>query len=87
MAKKKTGRRPSKTNPQNSPIKGDRIRLMLAELGWTQEQLARKAELPLGVVNRIIRGVVDPGCATLIKLIDAFDCPADKVLRRKSSRD
>lgn len=82
MAKKKSGRKARAMTPDTAPIRAEKLRSMLADRDWSQEKLARKSGVPLGTINRIVRGVVDPQVSTFVKVIDALDVPADVLLRR-----
>ena len=44
------------------------------ELGWTQAQLADKAEIDQGDLSRIERGVIAPNESTLVRIADVMGC-------------
>ncbi len=44
------------------------------ELGWTQAQLADKANIDQGDLSRIERGVIAPNESTLVRIAHAMGC-------------
>ena len=48
------------------------IRQLREELGWTQEDLAKRARIDQGDLSRIERGAVDRRWSTVNRIIDAF---------------
>lgn len=53
---------------------GDHIRSRREAAGLTQEGLARKADLPLGAVQRAELAKHQPRLETLVKIAEALDC-------------
>lgn len=49
------------------------------ELGWSQSQLAARADLTPAAVRRIEAGINDPRAATVKKLADALDVNPDEL--------
>lgn len=57
---------------------------LLAEMekrGWTQADLARRGNIPTGVLSRIINSQRGPGASTCIKIATAFNIPPQEVFR------
>ena len=60
---------------------GDHIRARRKELDLTQEQLARRAEIPLNRVGRIETGMVkDPHFSTLQAIATALDTSVGELI-------
>lgn len=55
----------------------DRIRTLRESKGWTQEDLAREADIGPATVSRLERGIIEPRVDTLRALCEAFDVTAD----------
>lgn len=55
---------------------GRRVREERTRCGWTQEQLAEKAETHLSFIGQLERGIKKPSLATLKKLADALGIKA-----------
>lgn len=58
---------------------GSAIRDRRAALGWTQEALAEKCDLPQSHISRLEAGQHSPTHKTLEKIAKALDCPVDKL--------
>ena len=48
------------------------IRQLREELGWTQEDLAKRAHIDQGDLSRIERGGIDPRWSTVNRIINAL---------------
>lgn len=48
------------------------IRQLREELGWTQEDLAKRARIDQGDLSRIERGATDPRWSTVNRIINAL---------------
>ena len=60
---------------------GKRIRESRISQGYTQQDLADRAEIGVVYISEIERGIKMPSLNTFIKIIDALDISADYVLR------
>ena len=56
---------------------GERLRQLRREKGWSQEQLSRLANVPLGSLNRYERNVFEPSLSRLRSLAKALDVDLD----------
>jgi len=59
---------------------GRRIREERVRRGWTQEQLAERAEMHLSFVGQIERGVKKPSLKTLKRIADVYGIKAGDLL-------
>ncbi|MCA9379868.1 helix-turn-helix transcriptional regulator [Candidatus Dojkabacteria bacterium] len=60
---------------------GDKIRKLIKDKEMTQEELARKADIPYSTLIKIISGNVDnPTIRTIQKLAVALDVSVDELL-------
>jgi transcriptional regulator with XRE-family HTH domain len=60
---------------------GDKIRKLIKDKEMTQEELARKADIPYSTLIKIISGNVDnPTVRTIQKLAVALDVSVDELL-------
>jgi len=59
---------------------GRRVREERRRRGWTQEQLAEKADSHLSFIGQLERGIKKPSLVTLKKLADAFGVKAGALL-------
>lgn len=60
---------------------GKRIRESRIKKGYTQQELADRAEIGVVYLSEIERGIKMPSLNIFIKIIDALDVSADYVLR------
>ena len=60
---------------------GKRIRESRISKGYTQQDLADRAEIGVVYISEIERGIKMPSLNIFIKIIDALDVSADYVLR------
>ncbi len=56
------------------------VREMMNERGWSQAQLARRADIPEMQISRIVRGKQQPGAFYIARLIEAFRCSFDQLI-------
>lgn len=62
---------------------GDRIKKLIKEKEMTQEELARKADIPYATLIKIIGGSVDnPTVRTMQKLAMALEVSVDELLTK-----
>ena len=64
---------------------GKRIRESRIKKGYTQQDLARRADIGVVYLSEIERGVKMPSLNIFIKIIDALDVSADYILRDEVS--
>ena len=64
---------------------GKRIRESRISKGYTQQDLADRAEIGVVYVSEIERGIKMPSLNIFVKIIDALDVSADYVLRDELS--
>ena len=62
---------------------GMKLREARTKAGFTQEQLAEKADIGVMYLGEIERGVKMPSMKIFIKLIEALDISADYILRNE----
>ena len=62
---------------------GMKLRVARNKAGFTQEQLAEKADIGVMYLGEIERGVKMPSMKIFIKLIEALDISADYILRNE----
>ena len=60
---------------------GQRIREQRKKKGWTMDKLAEKVNLSVNYVGDLERGVKTPSLETFIRIVEAFDVPADVLIR------
>ena len=60
---------------------GQRIREQRKKKGWTMDKLAEKVNLSVNYVGDLERGVKIPSLETFIRIVEAFDVPADVLIR------
>ena len=51
---------------------GDKVKRMLEERGWTQEDFEEKSGISQAFISQIINNVKKPGYETLVKLAKGF---------------
>lgn len=59
---------------------GSRVREMRKKRGYTQEQLAERANISFAFIGHIERGTRKLSVATLLSLARALNCPTDFLL-------
>ena len=62
-------------------ILGKRLRQSRIQKGYTQQELAKKADIGTVYLGEIERGIKMPSLNIFIKIIEALDISADYVLR------
>ena len=62
-------------------VLGDRLRQIRIQKGYTQQALAKKADIGTVYLGEIERGIKMPSLNIFIKIIEALDISADYVLR------
>lgn len=87
MAKRSPTRRKLERGPDGRATKfedrgiiGERIRELYEAKGWTQQELAWRANLSLPKVNRVIRGRAGIGSEALVRLVLCLNTSADYLL-------
>ena len=60
---------------------GENVRAARTAKGWTQEDLAHSSGLAVVQVSRIERGVREIRLTTFVRLLQALDVPADRLLQ------
>lgn len=60
-------------------ILGANLRRERSAKNFTQQQLAEKADLHITSVQRIERGQFDLRTSTLFRIVQALQCPAERV--------
>lgn len=58
----------------------DNLKAKRQALGWSQEALARKADVPNQTVSRAEQGATEPRLSTIAKLAEALGCTVDDLL-------
>jgi transcriptional regulator with XRE-family HTH domain len=58
-------------------MRGDRIRKLREELGWTQEMLCERLELPILAMNRYENNKTAPDANKLARIAEALGCSTD----------
>ena len=64
---------------------GKRIRESRIKKGYTQQNLAERADIGVVYISEIERGIKMPSLNIFIKIIDALDVSADYILRDEIS--
>jgi len=67
----------------------NRLRVLRAEHGWSQQQLAEKLEVSRQSVNAIETGKYDPSLPLAFRIAELFECNIEEVFvspARHSSR-
>jgi DNA-binding XRE family transcriptional regulator len=72
-----------KTNFRQRILLGNRIRQTRIDKSMTLEALASRAEVGIGSISEIERGLRFPNTATLYAIAEALDVPADHLLTGK----
>lgn len=64
------------------------VRRLRTDLGMTQEALAFEAEVTLGTLSRVERGVTNPAWPTLVKIADALGMtPVELIAEVEAARN
>jgi len=67
-------------NGRGYKVLGEKIRRLRQQKMWTQEQLAKAADLPAGSISRIETGVHRPQLGTVGKIATALGVDADDLI-------
>lgn len=59
---------------------GDNLRRLRSDKGFTQGDLAAKADLRIASISKLERDEGDPKLSTIYKLMDALECSADALM-------
>ena len=57
----------------------NRIRLLRAEKGWSQAELADRVGVSRNSINSVENGKFDPSLPLAFRIADAFDLPVEEV--------
>lgn len=66
-------------------VLGERLRQIRIQKGYTQQALAKKADIGVVYLGEIERGLKMPSLSIFIKIIEALEVSADYVLRDELS--
>jgi transcriptional regulator with XRE-family HTH domain len=67
-----------------SPAFGQRLKHFRNSRGMTQDQLARKADIPYTTLTKIETGVIkNPSIQTVLKLAKGLNCSLDQLVTQK----
>lgn len=58
-------------------MRGDRIRKLREELGWTQEMLCERLDLPILAMNRYENNKTAPDANKLARIAETLGCSTD----------
>ena len=61
-------------------MRGDRIRKLREEMGWTQEMLAERINVPVLSINRYENNKTTPDVNKITLLAEALECSVDYLL-------
>jgi len=60
----------------------NRLKVLRAELNWSQLELARRLEVSRQSVNAIETGKYDPSLPLAFRIADVFDLPIERIFLR-----
>ncbi len=60
----------------------NKLKVLRAERGWSQEELGRRAGVSRQAINAIERGKFDPSLPLAFKLADLFNLPIEEIFIR-----
>jgi putative transcriptional regulator len=63
----------------------NRIRVLRAERGWSQAELAALAGVSRNSINSIENGRFDPSLSLAFAIADAFGCSIEEIFEREAS--
>ncbi len=63
----------------------NRLKVLRAEYGWSQEELGRRAGVSRQAINAVERGKFDPSLPLAFKLADLFNLPIEEIFIRENS--
>ena len=61
----------------------NRIRVLRAEKGWTQADLAKALDVSRNSVNAIENGKYDPSLPLAFKIADVFDLKIEEIFQKE----
>ena len=64
---------------------GDNVKRIRIDKGMTQGELSLSSGVGLAQVSKIERGKADPTASTILKLMKALDCSADRLIVDKEA--
>lgn len=65
----------------------NRLRVLRAERGWSQQDLAERLEVSRQSVNAIETGRYDPSLPLAFRISDLFDLPIESIFTNPSRED
>ncbi|MGC6400220.1 helix-turn-helix transcriptional regulator [Sphingomonas sp. FW199] len=65
----------------------NRLRVLRAERGWSQQDLAERLEVSRQSVNAIETGRYDPSLPLAFRISDLFDLPIESIFANPSRED
>ena len=63
----------------------NKLRVLRAERGWSQEELGERVGVSRQAINAIERGKFDPSLPLAFKLADLFNLPIEEIFTRDDS--
>jgi len=60
----------------------NRIRVLRAEKGWSQAELAERVEVSRNSINAVENGKFDPSLPLAFRIADAFGLPIEQIFIR-----
>jgi len=60
----------------------NRIRVLRAERGWSQAELAEKVQVSRNSINAVENGKFDPSLPLAFRLADVFELPIEQIFLR-----
>ena len=66
---------------------GANVRMLRRRCGWSQADLAERADISIDHVSLVERGARVPSLATLLRLADLFGQPLDAIVGRNPAAD
>lgn len=64
------------------PFVNNRLRVLRAERGWSQQDLAERLEVSRQSVNAIETGRYDPSLPLAFRIADVFQCSIEDIFQR-----
>jgi len=65
----------------------NRLRVLRAERGWSQQDLAERLEVSRQSVNAIETGRYDPSLPLAFRIADLFELPIEQIFQNPSKED
>jgi putative transcriptional regulator len=60
----------------------NRIRVLRAEKGWSQAELAERVQVSRNSINAVENGKFDPSLPLAFRIADAFGLPVEQIFLR-----